>query len=273
MVRILELIQRLLILSDRLQEETRGNQLCQLASKGNEHFSIKIQIIYQDDRTDYCLPLRIHYLSEQPEKILQERTAISYKFVKNGKGWYIQPCVTVTVRQKVTPQVECVIGININNGFFAVSGAAKDGSFIPFEDIPFPKGPCSETNASKLKEALTDIFRKAEELNYGVAIEDINLSSRKSNAIIHLCCRQHALINFKYSFPSQLAYRGRFLGRPLFRFSFSSGFGSSPNFCRISIRKGFIFRSSQSPSPVLTFFALSSIFMIFRQLIVSNSHV
>lgn len=160
------------------KDETQGNQLCQLAPTGNGQFFIKLRSIYSDDRTDYCLGLKIPYLAEQLEKNLEEGTAVSYQFVKNKKGWYIQPCVTI--ERKEAPEIEGMIGIDINDGFLAVSGAAKDGSFMPFEDIPFPKDLCSQANASKLKEAISGIFYKAEKLHYGVAIEDVNLSSRKS---------------------------------------------------------------------------------------------
>lgn len=160
------------------KDETQGNQLCQLTPKGNGRFFMKQRSIHKDDRTDYCLGLKIPYLAEQLEKNLEEGTAVSYQFVKNKKGWYIQPCVTI--ERKEAPQIEGMIGIDINDGFFAVSGATKDGSFVQFEDIPFPKDLCSNANASKLKEAISSIFRKAEKLHYGIAIEDVNLSSKKS---------------------------------------------------------------------------------------------
>lgn len=139
---------------------------------------MKLRSIYSDDRTDYGLGLKIPYLAEQLEKNLEEGTAVSFQFVKNKKGWYIQSCVTI--ERKEALQIEGIIGIDINDGFFAVSGSAKDGSFMPFEDIPFPKDLCSEADASKLKEAVCGIFRKAQELHYGITIEDVNLSSRKS---------------------------------------------------------------------------------------------
>lgn len=137
---------------------------------------MKLRSIYSDDRTDYGLGLKIPYLAEQLEKNLEEGTAVSFQFVKNKKGWYIQSCVTI--ERKEALQIEGIIGIDINDGFFAVSGAAKDGSFMPFEDIPFPKDLCSEADASKLKEAVCGIFRKAQELHYGITIEDVNLSSK-----------------------------------------------------------------------------------------------
>lgn len=86
----------------------------------------------------------------------------------------------MTIKKKEAPEIKGIIGIDINDGFFAVSGAANDGTFTPFDDVSFPKDLCSEANTSKLKEVLSGIFRKAEKLNYGVAIEDVNLSSRKS---------------------------------------------------------------------------------------------
>lgn len=160
------------------RDETLGNSLCQLTPEGNGQFTMKLRSIYRDDRTDYCLPLKIPYLCESLEKNLQEGTAVSYQFVKNKKGWYIQPCVTI--KRKEAPQIEGMIGIDINDGFFAVSGASKDGDFIRFKDIPYSKDLCSEANASKLKEVLSGIYREAEKLRYGVAIETVNLSSRKS---------------------------------------------------------------------------------------------
>lgn len=160
------------------KDESRGNQLCQLSPEGNGRFFMKLRSIYRDDKTDHCLLLKIPYLSRELEKNLQEGTAVSFQFVKNKKGWYIQP--GVRVERKETMQVEGVLGIDINDGFLAVSGAAMDGSFVGFEDIPFPNDLCSKANASKLKEVLSGIFSLAEELHYGVAIENVNLTSRKS---------------------------------------------------------------------------------------------
>ena len=159
-------------------DETRGNQLCQLTSQGNGYFVMKLRSVRQSDRTDYIMPLRTPYLSKQLEDCLQDGKAISYQFVRNKKGWYIQPCVTV--KKKEAPKIEGMIGIDINDGFFAISGASNDGTFIPFDDVPFPKDLCSEANASKLKEVLAGIFGIAKKMNYSVAIEDVNLSSRKS---------------------------------------------------------------------------------------------
>ena len=160
------------------KDETLGNQLCQLTPKGNGRFFMKLRSMYSDDRTDHCLELRIPYLSGPLEKNLLEGTAVSYRFVKNRKGWYIQPCVTIERKEAI--QIEGMIGIDINDGFSAVSGAAKDGSFVRFDDIPLATDLCSQANASKLKEALSGIYREAERLHYGVAIEDVNLSSKKS---------------------------------------------------------------------------------------------
>lgn len=160
------------------KDETLGNMLCQLRPAGDDRFEMKLRSIYRDDRTDYNLPLRIPYLSEELKKNLQEGTAVSYQCVKNRKGWYIQPCVTVG--KKEMAEIQGMLGIDINDGFFALTGAGKDGSFIRYQDIPFPKDLSSTANEAKLKEILSNIFYEAEKLHYGVAIETVNLSSRKS---------------------------------------------------------------------------------------------
>ena len=71
-------------------------------------------------------------------------------------------------------------GIDINDGFISVCWTNRKREYLEFEDIPYPNNLSSKKNESKLKEILARVFQRARRKKYGVAIESISLTRKKT---------------------------------------------------------------------------------------------
>ncbi len=160
-------------------DETCGNQICQFYPTGEpEWFEMKLRSGYSDDKTLYEHAVHVPYLYEElKEGILHG--SVSYRFVKTEKGWYIQPAITIK-QQKEPEYLNGMAGIDINDDFISVCWANRKREYLEFEDIPYPNNLSSKKNESKLKEILARVFQRARRKKYGVAIESISLTRKKT---------------------------------------------------------------------------------------------
>lgn len=161
-------------------DETQGNQLCQLTPEsepGSDWFRLLFRSGFKDDKTEYHIAVRIPYLKKELKDNLENRS-VSYHFVLKDKGLYIQP--VVTIQKKETYEPRGMLGIDINDGFFSVTESDGQGNFVSSQDTTYSNSGSKTVNATVMAQKLADIFTKAEKLRYGVAIETINLTKKKT---------------------------------------------------------------------------------------------
>lgn len=161
-------------------DETQGNQLCQLTPEskpGADWFSLLLRSGFKDDKTGYHIAVRIPYLKKELKDNLENRS-VSYHFVLKDKGLYIQP--VVTIQKKETYESCGMFGIDINDGFFSVTKSDSQGKFVSSEDVTYSNSGSKTVNATVMAQKLSEIFARAEKLHYGVAIETINLTKKKT---------------------------------------------------------------------------------------------
>lgn len=97
--------------------------------------------------------------------------------VKEKERFYLKPIVDkISPKQKKS---KGIMGSNINNGFLRVTKTTKEGEFVSTEDIVFEVESSKEQNIDSLTKVILTIHKKGKEENYGVAIEEINLTHKK----------------------------------------------------------------------------------------------
>lgn len=159
-------------------DETQGNQLCQLTSRPeSDWFDLLLRSGFTDDETEYHIAVRIPYLKEELADNL-ESCSVSYHFVLKDKGLYIQPVVKIKKKENYEPHG--MLGIDINDSFFSVTESDGQGNFVSSQDIPYSTEGSTAVNATVMAQKLSDIFTRAQLLHYGVAIETINLTKKKT---------------------------------------------------------------------------------------------
>lgn len=159
-------------------DETQGNQLCQLTVRSEpDWYDLRLLSGFKEDKSEYRITVRIPYLKENLTGNLENRS-VSYHIVLKDRGLYIQPAVEVERKDAYEPKG--MLGIDINDGFFSVTESDGLGQFVSTQDLPFTVKGSSEVNATIMSQTLSAIFRRAKEREYGVAIEAVNLTGKKT---------------------------------------------------------------------------------------------
>ncbi|NYE06948.1 IS605 OrfB family transposase [Bacillus niacini] len=132
-------------------------------------------------------------------------TSITYRFIKQEKGWYVNATVERETPKVGTSNLNGLIGIDINAGFFAICEIDRFGNPIKSWriDIPMYSRRKKQIMAS-ISDAIKEILEYAVLVQKDVMIEKLNFSKKKTQLREKGPAYARMLSGFAYSTFQQL---------------------------------------------------------------------
>lgn len=200
------------------KDESFGNQSCQLNYE-NDFFSLKIRLPNSFKQKYFLINnLKFAYgkskILQAIESNLQRKRlqseknpsfkyygqSISYRFLKDEKGFRIFITIEVPKQEIITNKEFGVIGVDINTDLLAISELDRFSNPINSRTIPLNLYGKSKSQASALiSDACKVIIEKAKETKKSVIIENLDFSKKKS--ALKECSKKFArkLSSFSYN--------------------------------------------------------------------------
>jgi IS605 OrfB family transposase len=106
--------------------------------------------------------------------------AISYRFVKDKKGWRIFASTTLSEPERMTSTKQGVLGVDINADHLAVVETDRTGNPIRKHSIPLNLyGKNHHQSLAEIGDACKEIIQLAIQTNKDLVIEDLNFQQKK----------------------------------------------------------------------------------------------
>ncbi len=114
------------------KDENRGNQTCALQPDGSLRTRVPGSLIHKYGRFVTIPAVRYSYGQDEVIYALQSKTALTHRFVRDRKGWYLHSTVDIPKGKTITfsPQGIGVLGVDINEKEIAVAETDRFGNFV-----------------------------------------------------------------------------------------------------------------------------------------------
>jgi len=177
------------------KDESSGNQTCTCNSKGQLRLRVadnfintygkyivfeNIKFPYGQEVIDNAIKTYIgETKGRKPVKYCN--SAISYRFIKNEHGWYINATAETDVPDIITSKEIGCIGVDMNADFISCCGVDRFGNPIEEEKVTLNMYNCSTGQVSSyIGETVKYIVNKAIQTQMPIAIEKLDFSKKKS---------------------------------------------------------------------------------------------
>lgn len=160
------------------KDETRGNQSCQYDPIRKE-LTIRFPDVYGG--RIILKDIVFYYGQEIVENAIFLEQAISYRFVKKGKGWYIYALTARPMIESITDTARGMIGADFGPELIAVVETDAKGNQIRHKTYPFSLYKKASTQVkATLEEIAIQIADWAVKTGKPVVIEDLDFSRKKA---------------------------------------------------------------------------------------------
>ena len=197
------------------RDETAGNQLCSATVNDSGNINLKLRLPYfiTNEKEDNCAPViekhlnivdlqfnhghqqiingilenktRNHFSKvaqkeKYPDKYKAHGSAISYRFLKDKKGYTIH----VTLDRHVTPTIYSikrgVVGVDINQDHLAIVNVSATGNLIKSFNIKYNlKHANKHQTKAMIGEVVKELCLYAAKVKKPIVIEDLDFTSKK----------------------------------------------------------------------------------------------
>lgn len=200
------------------KDETAGCQGCVITHIEGGRFLVRLRLNGCVRRV-LTFEVRFAYGAEHLERSLELKQAISYRFVRDDKGWRIfasAKALDVPVRSQHS--TGCV-GVDLNVGFVSVSETDRFGNIINVFNLPLQLADTSSNQAkTAIAQCVNDIVGYAVRVGKPVSVERLDFAKKKAQLSYASPSRQRMLSAFAYSaFAQLLAGRGHDAGIEIIR--------------------------------------------------------
>lgn len=219
------------------KDESFGNQSCQLL--GN-HLQLRLTHLLSEKYgfETIQIPIQWTYQEDLLKIALSQSQALSYRFLREEKGWYVHVSFDVEAAERVTNRNYGALGIDLNPECIAVSEIDSFGNLLHSWQIPVHfRGRRKTQVQAELSDVIWRLVNYARHRKIPIVIEELNfeekkqeLRSRKMNRMLS----QFAYSSFEKIMTSSCAKAGVELipENPAYtsiigREKFSSGYGLS----------------------------------------------
>jgi IS605 OrfB family transposase len=181
------------------KDESAGCQGCVMTHIGANRFALKLRL--NGDAQRYAaFEVSFAYGVDHLLAALQAKQAISYRFLRDDKGW------RVFVSTEVMPTPTCsdvrlgVIGVDLNERHVAMSETDRFGNIVWHRDIPLVTAGLSRHAAqTAISEAVQDIVAIATDRQKPISIEFLDFARKKAQLSYASPGRQRMLSAFAYN--------------------------------------------------------------------------
>jgi len=193
------------------KDETSGNQSCTLIQK-EDTFSLRLRLPHALEKS-YGKYLVINHLTfaygqkeikraylENTTKDSSYRRALSYRFVKDEKGWRVFLSLPLRKKAYISNKLSGAIGIDINADHLAVCETDRFGNPISSKKIPLCLYGKSKTQSLALiGDRVKEIMIEAKKARKPLAIEKLNFQQKKKQLKKESPRYARMLSSFSYS--------------------------------------------------------------------------
>lgn len=201
-------------------EETAGNQTCQLEWLGGDWFRFQLRLPdtlvvdtwvepdalgkkidpgHYAPRTHVVFDARIPHGADTLIAALELHQAISFRFKKDGKGWWVAVSTEPIKCKKISCRAIGAVGVDQNVGFLAVTDMDLHGNPIETWRIPLNTYGLSEDQTqAAICEAVKQVIAIASERRKPIAIEELDFQQKKAE--LEGCSKRYSrmLSSFAY---------------------------------------------------------------------------
>jgi len=203
------------------KDETSGNQSCTLGEKDGKLFlRVRLPHKLEKEYGKYLLieNLFFAYGEEKVRDALEENklrsllqkakdpsylgrgTALSYRFVKDHKGWRVFVSLALKPKELLSKKELGVIGIDINADHLALAETDRFGNKVYSEKIPLHLyGKSKEQALALIGDASAYIIAKASQAGKPLAIEHLDFQRKKKSLKEVSSKKARALSSFSYN--------------------------------------------------------------------------
>ncbi len=187
------------------KDESFGNQNCQLLGK---KLQVRIPRQLEDEIGKYIeIPVDFAYGEDIIANALKNKQAISFRFLRKGKSWYVflttkRPVVKIKTRKDLG-----VIGVDVNKAHLAWAETNRHGNIVAYGKEQTPLQDCrSEQVSAILGDAIKSIIEYARQQGKPIAIEKLDFRNKKNSFEKNSRCYRRMLSNFAYSKFSKMIH-------------------------------------------------------------------
>jgi IS605 OrfB family transposase len=180
------------------KDESSGCQGCVLTHVDGDRFLVRLRLNGAIRRV-VAFEVRFAHGAEHLVAALRSRQAISYRFLRDAKGWRIfatTKAIDVPVRSHLA--TGC-IGVDLNIGFVAVSQTDRFGNVVDVFNVPLRLAKTSAHQAvTAIAHCVRDVVAYAGRVGKPVSIERLDFAKKKAQLSYASPGRQRMLSSFAY---------------------------------------------------------------------------
>jgi IS605 OrfB family transposase len=181
------------------KDESGGCQGCVMTHLGGNRFALRLRL--DGDAQRYVsFELSFAYGLEHILAALKAKQAMSYRFLRDEKGW------RVFVSTAVMPTPTCsdvrlgAIGVDFNVGFVSVSETDRVGNIVASRDVPMvTAGLSKDATQTAISIAVQEIIAIACKVQKPISIEFLDFAKKKAQLSNASPGRQRMLSAFAYT--------------------------------------------------------------------------
>jgi IS605 OrfB family transposase len=168
-----------------LEDETNGNQLCtaKIAEDGNLILRLRLPDALKESHGKYLTLQNVSFNHghQQILNALKNELAISYRFLKDHKGWRVFASIPITKATLITSSQKGVIGVDINANHLAIAETDHFGNPISKRVLPLNTyGKNSNQTKALIGDLCTDLMTDAKSKGKDLVIERLEFQKKKA---------------------------------------------------------------------------------------------
>lgn len=187
------------------KDERFGNQNCQLLG---ERLQVRVPRHLEEEIGRYIeIPVKFNYGEEIIAHALKNEQAISYRFVRKEKGWYVFLTTKRVIVETKSRKELGVIGVDVNKAHLAWAETNRHGNIVArgTEQTPLQDQRSDQVTAT-LGDAIKQIVEYAKKQEKPIAIEKLDFRNKKNSFEKNSRGYRRMLSNFAYSKFAQMIH-------------------------------------------------------------------
>jgi IS605 OrfB family transposase len=164
------------------KDETAGCQGC-VATKTENSFLLRLRLPegINSTRKYLKLPISLAYGDDVLEGALTGKQAVSYRFLKDDKGWRVFISTKAISVEKQTSQELGAIGVDINVDHLAVNEIDRSGNPVTAKKINLcTYGKSSHQASAIIGDAVKELMSFSQSKGKPIVVEDLDFKKKKS---------------------------------------------------------------------------------------------
>ena len=181
------------------KDESGGCQGCVMTHLGGNRFALRLRL-HGAEQHWVSLEVAFGYGVEHILAALKANQALSYRFLRDHKGWRVFVSTEVMERPTCTDVRLGVIGVDFNVGFVTLSATDRFGNIIAHQDIPMlTAGLPKHATQTVMGIAVEEIIAIATKAQKPISIEFLDFAKKKAQLSYASPGKQRMLSSFAYT--------------------------------------------------------------------------